>query len=363
MPEYHVISADSHVLEPQDLWLTHMPSAFKSRAPRVEPGDDADYYIVEGLTPTSMMAMSNAGQSSKELRKSSRYDEVLRGGWDPEARLVDMQRDGVDAEVVYPSLGMRMQQLEDLPFLHACNEAYNDWAADFAGAKPDRIKAIGLIVADDIEWAVKETHRVADKGLAGIMTPATTLPGKEHYTRHHDPLWAAAEERGLPVSLHIIAGRRVEFQTDRYWASYATLPHIIAETITELIFSGVFERYPKLRVVSAEVDASWMANVMERLDHFYGRYRHSRNEHLAGDLMPSDVFKEHVYATFIRDRAAVKLLDLIGSDRVMWSSDYPHSDSTWPNSQAVLDDHFKDAPAEHRRKVTCENAAKLYGFV
>ena len=360
--EYRIIAADSHVIEPPDLWLNYIDSRFRDRAPHVERKDGNDFFIVEGLDPASMMALANAGQDPKSVRTASRYDEILSGGWDPDARLLDMDLDGVDAEVVYPSLGMGMQKLEDLDFLQACNRAYNDWVTDFAAAHPDRLKAIALIVADEVEWAVMELRRVAAKGVAGAMIPATPMPGQGYFSDRYDPFWAAAEELELPVSLHIIAGRQREFDPDRVFASYATLPRFIAESITDMIFAGVFERFPELTIVSAEADVAWIANVLERLDHFYQRYRYSRNVHLAGDALPSEVFKEHVYATFIRDRAGLKLLPEIGVDRVMWSSDYPHGDSTWPNSQRSIAERFEDVPQEHARKVLCDNAAGLYGF-
>ncbi|MFP8876302.1 MAG: amidohydrolase family protein, partial [Myxococcota bacterium] len=122
----------------------------------------------------------------------------------------------------------------------------------------------------------------------------------------------------------------------------------------------VFERFPQLTIVSAEADVAWIANVLERLDHFYQRYRYSRNVHLAGDALPSEVFKEHVYATFIRDQAGLKLLPEIGVDRVMWSSDYPHGDSTFPHTREAVARIFADSPPALSRKVSRDNAARLY---
>ncbi len=360
---YNVISADSHIIEPPNLWLKYMERALKDRAPHVvRQADGNDYFLVEGQQPASMMGLANAGQRPEELCQSSRYDELLPGSWDPTARLKDMAIDGVDAEVIYPSLGMRMFKLQDLPFLHACVRAYNEWAADFCAVHPRQLKAVAMAPVDDMTWAVAELRRVAKRGLCGAMIPGTPAPGQGFDTACHDPLWAAAQELGMPISLHVTTGRVLEFDTARFYSSYGTLPHFIAESITDLIFSRVFERFPALRIVSAENDVGWIASVLERLDHFYQRYRFRRNSHLAGGLLPSQVWRQHVWATFIRDRAGVRIRHEIGLGNIMWSSDYPHSDSTWPNSQRVLAEHFTGVPDEERHKIVCENAARLYGF-
>jgi predicted TIM-barrel fold metal-dependent hydrolase len=362
--QYTVVSADSHVIEPPDLWLKYMERKFKERAPHVERRDGNDYFVVTpGRPPSSMMALANAGQNPKELRATSRYDEIRPGGWDPDARLLDMAQDGVQAEVVYPSLGMQMFKLEDMAFQQACMQAYNDWVADFGSVHPKRLKGVAMVSVDDIAWAVAEVRRVAKKGLVGVMIPGTPEADKGYNTPYYDPLWAAAQELGLPVSLHAVTGKRTEFDPARFFSTYGTLPHFIAESITDMLFSGVFERFPKLRIVSAENDAGWIGNVLERLDHFYKRYRYARNVHLPGQLLPSDVFRQHVSATFIRDKSGVKIRHEIGLGNIMWSSDYPHSDSTWPNSQAVLSEHFAGVPEQEKRMIVCENAARLYGFM
>ncbi len=360
--KYQVISADSHIIEPPDLWVKYMDSAFKARAPHVERKDGNDYYVCEGRQPASMMALANAGQRPEDLRAASRYDEIRPGGWDPAARLQDMAQDGIDAEVVYPSLGMQFFKITDAPFLQAIQRAYNDWVADFSAARPKQLKGVAMIAVDDIAWAVAELRRAKKKGLCGAMIPGTPSPDQGFHTPYYDTFWAAAEELGMPISLHVTTGRVTEFDVSRYYTSYGTLPHFIAEGITDMIFSCVFERFPKLRIVSAENDIGWIGNLLERLDHFYKRYHFKRNEQLAGGLLPSDVFRQHVSATFIRDRSGVKIRHEIGLGNIMWSSDYPHSDSTWPNSAKTLEEHFEGVPERDRRAIVCDNAARLYGF-
>ncbi len=360
--QYNIISADSHVLEPRDLWVKYIDRAFKDRAPRVQRIDGADYFVCDELGSFSMMTQSTAGQKSELLRRLSKYEEMLNGGWDPDARVKDMAKDGVDAEVVYPTMGMRMYKIQDQPFLHACFSAYNDWVLDFAGVYPKKLRAIALVTLEDVEWAVGELQRVAKKNAAGVMVPGTPPPDARYESRRYEPFWASAEDLGLPISFHIIAGRQVDFDPKRNWASYGTLPHFIAESLTDLVFSGVFHRHPRLRVVSAENDIGWIGNLLERLDHFYGRYRHARNEQLPDSRMPSEVFKEHVWATFIRDMSGMLIRHRIGVDRIMWSNDYPHGDSTWPHSQEVIAGHFAGVPDAEKRKIVCENAAALYRF-
>ncbi len=359
--KYKVISADSHVIEPSKLWVDYIEPKFRDRAPRVVRQEDADFWVCEGLSsPFSAIKFAVAGQRSEELRRTSRYDEILPGGWNPGARLKDMKCDGIDAEVIYPSVTMLFYRIQDVEFMQACFQSYNDWVADFCRAYSDRFAGVAVIVLDNVEWAVQELRRTAKKGFRAAMVPGTPPANQGYESLHYDPFWAEAQELEIPISLHTSTGRREELNASKYWASYATVPAGIQVSLTDLIFSRVFERFPRLRVVSAEYGIGWIGNMLERLDHFYQRYRWVRNEHLAGGKLPSDVFREHVYATFIRDRAGVTIRHQIGIDNIMWSNDYPHGDSTWPYSQKVLGDHFAGVPEEEQKKIVHDNAAKLY---
>ena len=361
--EYRVISADSHVIEPQRLWLDRIDQEFRQAAPRVERIDGVDHFVCPHLPPTPMAAVGHAGANGATVRSTYHYEAMRPGSWDPVARLKDMDADHVDAEVVYPTFGIALFKIEDGRFLQACARAYNDWAVDFVSHHPARLKAVAMLPTDDIAWAAAELQRTARLGLVGAMAPGVPPPDKAYHTPHYDPLWAAAEASNIPVSLHVGTGRRkAELDTVGYYSSYGTAPHLIAESITDMVFSGVFERFPKLRIISAENDICWIANVLERVDSLYQRRSHLRKQHLAGGLLPSDIFREHVYATFIQDRAGIKVRHEIGVENIMWSSDYPHPACTWPNSEERILEHFFDVPAEETRKMVRDNVMRLYGF-
>ena len=244
-----------------------------------------------------------------------------------------MDVDGVEAEVLYPTIAFRMFRLTDPGYQRACFRAYNDWMAELCAAAPKRLAGVALISTYDIEGAVEELRRARDLGLPSGMiaiTPDETRPYSDPY---YDPLWAAAQDLEMPIGLHILtSANKPGFES--FVIDYPATPNWMMRSLAALIFSGVFQRYPRLRVVSVEADIGWIPNFLKRIDH--AMRRHGPRLKLDLAKMPSDYFRRNVAATFIDDEAGLRTWDLIGAENIMWSNDYPHSDSSWPNSREII---------------------------
>jgi len=362
-----MISADSHVVEPPDLWTERIDKRFRDRAPRVVsnagemPGDS---FVCEELPPISVSSVAVAGVDESEYKERmfAGYAGVPRGAWDPHARLADQDRDGVAAEVLYTSVGMAMYGLRDGELRAAIFRAYNDWMAEFCSAAPQRYAGIALIPMDEVGDGVREIARARRMGLRGGMIWGEPGDDTPYDSPYWDPLWAAAQDASFPLSLHILTGRG---GTGVKWGSimrsYGTLHHGIERSLIALIFGGVFQRFPRLRIVSAENDIGWMPHFLQRIDHAWHKYRSLETGAYIPEK-PSHYFRSHVSATFQQDRVGVRERAEIGLDSLMWASDFPHSDSTWPRSREHVARDFAGVPEPELRKMVHDNAALLYGL-
>jgi predicted TIM-barrel fold metal-dependent hydrolase len=357
MAGYRVISADSHVREPENLWLDYIAPAYRERAPRVVHEEAKDSWWCDGLPPLPARVTIMPGDAEEQRHPKVRYAENRPGGWDPHARIQDMAIDGVDAEILYSTVAMDFYQLTDIPYANACFHAYNRWLADYCAAHPERLKGIGNTTVEDVEAALEELRYVRKAGLSGISIGIQIDEDLDYDHPRYDPFWALAEELDLPVSFHILTGKRPTF-TSRVMVDYAGFPSWIQKTIGTMIFGKVFERFPKLTVVSVECDAGWIGTWLERADHVYTRSRTMNN--VALQQLPSETLKRNVKATFMRDRSAIRLRDQIGLETIMWSSDYPHGDSTWPDSRRVIEQTMFDVPEDEKHQILAGTAARLY---
>jgi predicted TIM-barrel fold metal-dependent hydrolase len=375
MDERKLISADSHVNEPGDLWMERIDKAFRDRAPRVvdnlpdrQPGS---YLVLEGIPPIHLTQGLGAGKKPEELPaffQQTTYKDARRGGWDPAERLKDMELDGVEAEVIYTTLGFRQFWFKDAALQEACFRAYNDWLAEYCAYAPKQLAGLGLISLYDIEEAVRELHRCRQIGLKGAMIWASPPEDRPYSAPLYDPFWAAAQDLHMPLSLHAITGMGPESQAtramgreiqlvDRYIRA-VTGADEVKRSLTVFIFSGVLERFPGLKLVSAENNVGWLPFVIQRWDQAHETSRYTHTAPLK--LKPSEYFQRQVYATFIDDPVGVENRHQVGIDNVMWSSDYPHTASTWPHSQDIIARDFKGVPDAEKWKIVRENVIALY---
>lgn len=366
-----ILSSDSHVFEPPDLWTKRIDNAFKSRAPRMERVGDVDHLVIEdGQMIAGIGLISNAGaryDAPETISDHARFEDVHEGGYDPAQHLRDMVIDGVYGEVLYPSQGLFYYKVADPQLFSAICRAYNDWLAEFCSVGPDRLKAIAMINVDDVADAVSELERTAKFGFVGAMI--TEYPSEERRYDHSDyePLWAAAAGLNMPLSLHtatrrVLSNTALVERTVHDASRRATKVFLPAISMCDMIFSGVFERYPDLRLAIVEFELSWVPYVLTNMDYTY-RERHEEAQYrFKGDTLPSDFFARNVFLSFQEDDIGIRLRDRIGVDCMMWGSDYPHSESTFPRSRQVLDEILQGVPEEERAKIVCHNTARLYGF-
>ena len=271
MAEVKLISADSHVTEPADLWEQRLDKKFRDRAPRMVHNPEnmrpGSYLLVEGVPPIHMAQGTGAGKKPEELPQffqESTYKDARPGGWDPAERVKDMDIDGVEAEVIYTTLGFRLFWLTDGEFQRACFRAYNDWLAEYCSYAPNRLAGLAMITLVDIDEAVKGLRRCAGIGLKGAMIWASPPDDMPYHDSRYDPFWNAAQELGMPLSLHSITGFGPESRLivkdpiDRYVRS-TVLCHEVQRSLTTLIFGGVMERFPNLKFVSAENEVGWLS--------------------------------------------------------------------------------------------------------
>jgi predicted TIM-barrel fold metal-dependent hydrolase len=344
-----VNSADSHVVEPLDLWQTRLPAALRDRAPRREEVDGKWVFLVEGLPPRKMGGPATEGESG-----------MRPGGYDPDVRIKDLDADGVWGEVLYPTIGLFGFMIPDASLRMACAEVYNTWLAETFAASSSRFAGAALIPIQDIDAAVREVERVASIGLRSVMLPMNAPADAPYNLDAYDPLWAAAQSHGMPVSFHVGTGANPVTERGPGGAviNYVEVGLGAQRTLTYLASSGVLERFPDLHVVMVECGAGWLAWAMERMDEAYEEHHWWVNPKLQAP--PSEYVRRQAHVTFGADASAVINRSITGIDPLLWASDYPHPEGTWPETQATLTRLFGDVSDDERDAIVGGTTARLY---
>lgn len=371
-----VVSSDSHIIEPPDVWASLRP-VLGDRAPHVVSADDGDWWYVDGKKTMSFLGI-NAGKrfevDSHELRTSGTFSEVTAGASDPDRYLQENEADGIWASVIYPSQGLVLYAVPDSEVATRAMRTYNDWIADFCATHPDRLKGIGMLNVDDIDEAVAELTRCREKGLVGAMI-SVAPPAWGHYRQHsYDRLWAAAQDLAMPLSLHIGTDRADPRVGDAAFrlnvkdvppSNFVNSDYRVRITLSDFIYSGVFERFPNLRVGAVEFELSWIPVYLHRLDYAYTDRPPRGPEWIRfndPDKLPSDYFKSNVFVSFQEDPYGLRLRDIFGTQGLVWGSDYPHTESTYPRSMEILEKIFADLSAEEIEQIVSGNVRRIYGF-
>jgi len=363
MTSQRVISADSHMTEPGDLWLQRLDRKFRDDSPRVvknEKGRGAAYlFVAPGIHPLTVAGVFAAGKSGAELREHMNhgYEAARPSGWDPAERIKDQDLDGVVAEVLYSSLGIVLFNLKNVELQQACLRVYNDWLAEFCAHNPKRFIGVGLCSVDALP-DVSEIERCAKMGLKGVMILASDAIERPYSDERFDPLWRVASETNMPISLHkpLVSGMPLTPAMPTAADLQINVIHVVEQCMTRLVYGGVFERFPQLKIVSAENDIGWFPNWVHRLDHVHSKVANSKQL----PLKPSEYVRRNVWATFQDDPLGPATWKFFGEDNYMWASDFPHADSTFPNSLKVIDENFAGVPAGITRKIVFDNANRLY---
>jgi predicted TIM-barrel fold metal-dependent hydrolase len=371
MSNYRVISQDNHVFEPEDLWTSRIESKFEGREPHIERLEEGDWWYCDGRKLINGGGGADAGvrfEDPDKLSSSHRMEEGRPGGYIPEEHVKDLEIDGMDVSFIYPTTGIVLYGTEDSDLLTGICSAYNDWVSEFFNAIPERLKGIAMLNVDDVSVGVKELERSAKMGFSGAMIPVQPFAGRLYDQPMYESLWAAAQDLGMPLSLHLSTNRATpdnEFANHeiRRPAFICNNDHWVRLSLADMIFNGVFERYPKLQVGSVEHELSWAPHFLDRMDYTYsqrGPGSSGRRNPLKDGALPSDYFHTNVFLGFQEDALGIRDRHIIGVDNLQWGADYPHLESTFPRSREILENILADCTEEEKSKIVGGNAARVY---
>lgn len=348
------ISADSHVDEPHDLWLERMPVNLRDRAPRrIQANAEGGWRLV--------LDGSDIGWEGVSTMKDAQALEDDRvAAIAPAAREAMMRADGINGEVIYPTIGLYTYGLQDPVVGRVACETYNDWILERLGGNP-RIRLAAMLPTWDAEMAIAEVERMADEESVGaLLLPLVGSP--EWNLPEWESLWAVIAATGKPAVMHQGTGHDMIFY--RGWgsptANLLATQSMAPRAAALLSCSGVLERHPDLHVVMVEVNAGWMAWAMSTLDNYSRDHAHWSKPVLRE--RPSYYLRRQVHATFQDDPVAINNIALTGVDCLLWGNDYPHPESTYPDSNRVLDALLAGIAEADVRAITSGNAQRLFGF-
>jgi predicted TIM-barrel fold metal-dependent hydrolase len=374
-----LISTDDHVIEHPRVWSDRLPASVREVGPRIievvpEGAPDgtrpAHIWQYEGRLYPQIALNAVAGREREAFGlEPNRFDDILPGCYDPKARVADMDVDGVAAQLCFPSFpkfaGTVFLRADDKVLAGLCVQAYNDFILDeWCGYAPDRLIPLIILPLWDARLAAAEIERCAAKGARAVSFPENPAPLglPSFHTTEWDPVLAAAQETGMPLSLHFgSSGQPPTVSADAPFAVSIALYGCNSMYATaDLLFSRVFQRFDRLKVALAEGGIGWVPYLLERIDYTWDRHKHYTGIDL--DTRPSDLFRKHIWGCFIDDEAGLKNRHDIGIDRITWESDYPHSDSNWPKSRARAAEVLADVPDDEVHRIVELNARELLCF-
>ena len=363
-----IIDADCHQWEPGDLWDRYLEPDFQGRAPVRRSIDGREQLTIEGEPLTSRRAGSYANFADTsgswgERRWLERMREAYESGFSAAARLVDMDRSGVDIQVLYPTLVTQVlgREFQDPELLAACCRAYNNWSRDYCATAPERLRWSAALPLQDVALAIEEAHRSAAEGAVGFFVRPNPVLGRSLHHEDYHPLWAALERLDLPVSLHNPRmpclpsyGDRMESHSTAHVVSH---PFEAMGAVTDLICFGVFERFPALTVITVESAAGWLPFLLERMDEHFERLGPILNPDLTRP--PSEYFKTNMFVAAAGDEWMVPaVIDYVGEDNLLFNTDYPHPDGSWP--QGIEQMISQPISGEARRKLFYDNPCRAF---
>ena len=358
------ISADSHVVESAEFFKP-LQELFGDKAPRIVTVDPARGPQLDlgngklgiGLSGFFMQNVDFTSPEAMEMRRLG-YDLARPGCYDVKERLKDQELDGINAEVLYPSVIFNVYQIENLDIVKATFSLYNDWVADYCKEAPDRLFPLASIQLFDLDEAIRELERCKKLGHVGASIAATAPPDRLYSDRYYDMFWEAAQDLKMPLNWHIFTGATDNHGLPFRQAGSALSFAGVMFTVADIIQSGVCERFPGLRFVVTEFETGWVGIMLKRLDWGYIR---AGGEKVSGlPLLPSEYWTRNFRVSFEDDPLGIMTKDFIGTSTMMWGSDYPHGDSVFPHSQQVLSEILSDCTPEERYEMTVKNVVELY---
>lgn len=381
---HQIISVDDHLVEHPRVWQDRLPTKYHGSGPRIIETDAGNHmWVYEGEVFPTVGLNAVAGKPREEWGHDPvRYEDVIPGCYDPVERVKDMDLDGIQAAVCFPSFpgfgGGAFFRAKDKELAHLCVKAWNDFYIDeWCAAAPDRFIPMAIVPFWDIDLATAEAERAIAKGARTISFPDSPQPLglPSFYTRHWDPLWQICSDAEVPLSLHFGSGSFVPgfpFSSQPVGEKLQyneEAPFVVAMilfstnlmwTTVDLLFSGALQRFPNLQISLAEGGIGWIPYLLERCD--FGWERHRWYQKIDHDARPSDLFRQHFYGCFIDDEHGVENRHAIGVDRITLEIDYPHSDSNWPNSRKRAAEVLAHVPDDEVSLIVEENARRMLRF-
>jgi predicted TIM-barrel fold metal-dependent hydrolase len=360
-------SADGHVMEPADLWTSRVPQNLRDRAPRFEYTDTHRVWWAEGKPFI---------QEPLDIEVRADGSPII--DLDVALRLKELDQDGIWAETLVGNMGSIVTSIRDDKLAFECARAYNDFLAETFGPYDHREIALGVIPVNDVPEAVREIERCLAIGLKGVTLPI--VPPTPYFLELYEPVWECVEANGIPLSVHANTGTAPLY--NEVTAITAMLPgsdqpvsagaqDAARTTVTinmgfeaavfvgHLVGSGVLARHPKLQVVCVETGAGWLAGTMEAMDHSWATFGGDAGHY---DLLPSEMVRRQVHVTFQDEPAALKFREFTGIEPLLWGSDYPHAEGTWPHSREVTDRLFAGIPSTEKDAILGGTLARLYAI-
>jgi predicted TIM-barrel fold metal-dependent hydrolase len=359
--KYFMASADGHANEPANLWVERIDEKYRERLPRViTDKDGVQWRVSEGHRPDRLRLSTLEGEDQARNK----------AGADPIGRLADHDLDGIDVELIFPNKGLAMWATPDPQFAMAQCRVWNDWAWEQFSAHQDRMIPAGSLATADLLGSIAEVQRLAKLGFKCLTLPCKPIWGAHdsghvnYNLPHFDPLWAAIQDAGLPITFHVSTGRDPRAARGNGGAVVNYVSHSLSPTIepvANLCASGVLERFPKLRFATIEAGIGWVPWLLGAMDEAYKKHHFWVRPKLQG--LPSDYYRAHGFSSFQEDKAGLDLAESHGLDgNFMWANDYPHHEGTWPHSAEAIERTMGQLSDGTRAKVLGLNCARFLGI-
>ncbi len=373
-----VVDGDGHLLEPADLWVKNVSRKFRDKAPRLfhdkaaqGQGLIADAGVIIAPPHAGDVGCARWSADRRRLQgKGAIYNEGPPAGFDPHERVKEQDREGIDVAFLYPTLGLFLPGIQDPELAVECCRIYNDWLADWCGHYPDRFVAIGALPLQDPAGAAKEARRCVERlGMQGFFVRPNAYGNRYIHDPAFDQVWAVAQELDVPVGLHPGGTGEVWGAPQLYSRRWGPIPGSKVVTflfdnyfaLTAMVGTGVLDRFPKLKVIVLESGGGWLFHWLDQMDHWIGEVAPHDLDKLT--MLPSGYFKRQCFISIDPDEKSVPyLVDLIGDHKIMWASDYPHTDVTAPSVVAEVREHIAKMPQRTQRRILGENALAIYGM-
>ncbi len=370
-----MISADSHIVEPPNCYVDFIEPKYRATAPHIEKNKHGvDTFVIEGVKhglPLGLLAGAGIPPAQLRAQRNANFADLARASWDPKSRIAIQDEENICGEIIYASVGMVMCSHPDFAYKSACFQAYNRWLQTFCAGAPKRLFGLAQTAVASVDEAIADFRRAKEMGMVGMMM--TGNPQHEDYDHpDYDALWQCAVDLDLPICFHILTssdhGVETAFKAERGHAANGFMNIIrgVQNVMGVFLFGGVFERHPKLKMVVAEGDAGWVPHYMYRADHAADRLGTGLERFIS--QKPSTYIANNVWFTFQDDATAYQTEVLVGdkaladSGRLIWASDYPHTDSTYPRSLDILTRQMARLSETQRNAIVHDNVKQLFNL-